>query len=76
MPHSQSIKSIVKNASKPGVVLSDKKIAQLTKVVETSGGKIRTEVGTFGTVKGIKHSHVEGYGQKTTSRHIVHQNQQ
>ena len=71
----KAIKNIVKNATKPNVVLSDSKIAQLERVVERSGGKVRTEVGTTGTVKGIKHSHVEGYGTKTSSRHIIHQNQ-
>jgi len=35
----------------------------------------RTEVGQQGSVKGIKHSQVEGYGPSTAHRHIIHSNQ-
>ena len=76
LPHQKAIKKIVRNASKPGVTLSDKKIDQLKRVVNRSGGKVRTEVGTTKNIKGVKHSQVEGYGGKTKSRHIIHKNQQ
>ena len=65
----------MKNASKPGVKLSDDKIAQLKRVVEKAGGKLRTEVGEQGSVNGIKHSQVEGLGTSMNSRHIIHSNQ-
>lgn len=75
LPHSKMIKSIVKNASKDGVKLPDNKIAQLKRVVEKSGGTVRTEVGTTKNVKGVLHSQVEGYGTQTSSRHIIHATQ-
>jgi RHS repeat-associated protein len=75
LPHQKAIKEIVRNASKPGVKLSDAKIEQLKRVVNQGGGKVRTEVGQTGTVKGVKHSQVEGYGGKTKRRHIIHANQ-
>lgn len=73
--HSSLIKKVVQNASKPVVKLSDAKIDQLKRVVNESGGTVRTEVGQTGSVKGIKHSQVEGYGPSTAHKHIIHLNQ-
>jgi RHS repeat-associated protein len=73
--HRKLIKKIVMNASKPGVVLSDAKIAQLRRVVERLGGTLRTEVGRQGVVNGVLHSQVRGFGQRIAGRHIIHQTQ-
>jgi hypothetical protein len=69
--HRKAIKAIVMKASKsPG--LSDAKIAQLRRVVEKAGGRLRTEIGKRGGMNGILHSQVEGFGTKIASRHIIH----
>ncbi len=73
--HSRLIKRIVQNASKAGVVLSDAKIEQLSRVVTRAGGSVRTEVGASGSVNGILHTHVEGFGSRVEGRHIIHANQ-
>ena len=43
--------------------------------VKKAGGTTRTEIGKKGSVKGVKHTHVEGFGQNTARRHIIHENQ-
>ena len=70
--HAKLIKRIVRNASEEGAELSVEKLQQLRRVVEKAGGKIRTEIGTTGSVRNILHSHVEGFGNKTAHRHIIH----
>ncbi len=73
--HRKAIKSIVKNASKPEVRLNDQKIEQLRRVVNKAGGNLRTEKGQRGTMKGVWHSQVEGFGPRISHRHIIHLNQ-
>jgi len=70
--HAKSIKRIVQSASKPGVKLGPKKLKQLERVVTKAGGRLRTEVGVKGSMRGVRHSHVEGFGSKTAHRHIIH----
>ena len=70
--HAKLIKEIVRSASKEGVKLNASEIKQLENVVIKAGGRLRTEIGLKGSVKGIKHSHVEGFGSKTAGRHIIH----
>lgn len=72
LKHRKAIKAIVMNASRSGVALSPSKVDQLRRVVTRAGGRLRTEVGKTGTVKGILHSQVEGFGKKTAARHIIH----
>jgi len=73
--HRQLLKRIVQSATKPGVMLSDSKIAQLERVVTKAGGTVRTEIGKTGSVRGVLHSHVEGLGSRVESRHIIHATQ-
>lgn len=50
-------------------------MAQLKRMVEKLGGKVRTETGgpRSGKYKGLKHSHIDGLGKSIRSRHIVHE---